>query len=88
MNPLWIVLFGLLGSAVVEVVRLVAIYEAGKTLPARYKKVGFWIVRSLLAITGGGLAVAYDIQSPILAVHIGASTPIIIETFSRRLPGD
>jgi hypothetical protein len=87
--PPWrIFLWGLLGSVAVEVVRLIAIYEAGKALPARYRKRGFWIVRTLLALAGGGLAVAYDVQSPILAVHIGASTPIIVETFARRPPGE
>jgi hypothetical protein len=40
----------------------------------------------LLAITGGLLAVAYSVQSEILAVHIGASTPVILETLARAGP--
>ncbi len=79
-------LFGLLGSAAVEIARAVATYEANDPFPAYYRKPGFWIVRAVLAAIGGGLAVAYAVQSDILAFHVGATTPAIIETFLRRLP--
>jgi hypothetical protein len=86
--PLRIFLFGLLGSAAVEVVEVLAIYKSGRRFPVRYQKTGFWTVRVILGLIGGGLALAYGVQSDILAVHIGATTPIIIETFARRPPGD
>ena len=47
---------------------------------------GFWIVRCILALIGGGLAVAYGVVSDIVAVHIGASTPAIIGMFAKEPP--
>jgi hypothetical protein len=87
-QSLRIFLYGLLGSAAVEVVKVVTIYETGRRFPVRYRKRGFWIVRILLGLVGGVLAIAYGVQSDILAIHVGATTPTIIETFARRLPGD
>jgi hypothetical protein len=51
--------------------------------PDRYKKVGFYIIRLLLAAVGGGLAIAYEIDKPILAANIGAATPAIIEALAQ-----
>jgi hypothetical protein len=51
-------------------------------LPERYRKVSFWIVRFLLAVIGGGLALAYGIDKPLLAANIGAATPLIIKAFA------
>jgi len=31
----------------------------------------------------GGLSVAYNIDNPILAINIGASTPLIVQTLAR-----
>jgi hypothetical protein len=80
-------LFGMLGSVAVEVVKVLSYYNEGGNFPARYRLWGFWIVRVLLGLIGGALAIAYGVQSDILAVHIGASTPAIIGEFARRLPG-
>jgi hypothetical protein len=39
----------------------------------------------LLAVVGGGLALAYDITKPLLAANIGAATPLIIKAFSEGI---
>lgn len=85
-RPALIFLLGVFGSVAVEVLHVVSVYEAGKPLPSRYRRPGFWVARSLIALFAGVLAVAYDVRSPILAIHVGASTPIIIETFTRKPP--
>ena len=88
MNPLILIfIYGLLGSAVVEVITLVRYYEGAGKLPSRYSKVGFWIVRVLLACCGGAIAAAYHPENVVLAVHIGASTPLLVATFAKALPG-
>lgn len=79
-------LYGVLGSAAVEVIKLVGYYERGSALPLRYRRWGFWGVRILLALMGGALAVAYGVTSELVAVHIGASTPAIIGTFAKEPP--
>jgi hypothetical protein len=85
MAPWVVFLFGLAGSAAVEALKVVVAYERGR-IPERYKKPGFWCVRSILGGFAGLLAVAYDVQSAILAMHIGAATPAIIENFATKPP--
>ena len=82
--------WGVLGSAAVEIVTLLAYYEHDGELPPRYRQIGFWIVRLMLAFLGGGLAVAYEITKPLLAANIGAATPLIIKAFAEGLrpPGE
>src|SRR5580698_526759 len=77
-----IFLCGFAGSAAVEVVMLHQLMQDGAELPERYHKPAFWVVRILLAVVGGGLALAYDIDKPLLAANIGAATPLIIKAFA------
>ncbi len=75
-------------SAAVEVLRLYQYYESGRRrLPARYRKLGFWIVRLLLAIVAGGLAVAYGVGRCVPALHIGASAPLILQALALGAAG-
>ena len=78
--------WGFLGSMAVEVVtlfRLLQRADEAYALPARYRSVLYWLVRVALAAVGGGLAVAYEIDNPILAANIGAATPAIVTTLTR-----
>jgi hypothetical protein len=78
--------WGFAGSLAVEVVTLFHLMQRSEReirLPARYRSPTYWLVRCALAAVGGGLAVAYDIESKILAANIGAATPAIIETLTR-----
>jgi hypothetical protein len=83
----FVFLFGFLGSCAVEVVKLYEVYNSDltgkKPLPKRYKRIGFWIIRLILAIMAGGLAVAYEIDKPLLAINIGAATPLIIQALGQ-----
>jgi|SRR5437867_11946254 len=78
-------LFGFGGSLAVEIVSINQQYSSGSDqLPARYKSPWFWLCRLLLAGVGGGLALAYGIEGkPLLAVNVGISTPLIIQTVAR-----
>ncbi len=84
MTPHEIFLCGFAGSAAVDVVAASQVYNAQTiVVPERYKRVAFYVVRVLLAIVAGGLAVAYDIDKPLLAANIGAATPLIIQAFAQ-----
>jgi hypothetical protein len=83
MNPLEQLLWGFLGSAAVEVVLLYRYYRKGARLPPRYQSAGFWLIRSLLALMAGGLVVAYGIQAPLLAFHLGACTPLVVQSLTQ-----
>ena len=86
MSPWVTFTWGFAGSAAVEVIALLGYYYADPVrLPRRYRRVGFWITRSVLAVLAGALAVGYDIDQRILAFNIGAATPLIITSLARGL---
>jgi len=78
-------LWGFVGSLAVEIVKIHFVLGESRRLPLRYSKRGFWIARLLLAITAGGLAVAYDIETPVLGLHVGAATPLIVQALAQNL---
>lgn len=81
-----IFLWGFGGSLAVEAVELSKIYYRRRyALPYRYTLWHFYVSRLLLSIVGGGLAIAYGIDKPLLAANIGAATPLLIEALSRGL---
>jgi hypothetical protein len=84
MSPFEVFIWGFCGSVAVEVVALLRYYETeARHLPPRYRKRMFWILRVLLAVIGGGLALAYKIESAILAANIGASAPLILQALAQ-----
>jgi drug/metabolite transporter (DMT)-like permease len=74
---------GFLGSAAVELVAMDQLFRRKPRLPKLYYLWTFWLVRGLLACMGGALAVYYNIENPIAAVQIGASTSAIIKSLAR-----
>lgn len=78
-------LWGFLGSLAVEIVQIHFLLGTSRKLPLRYSKPSYWIARLLLALTAGSLAVAYDIKTPVLALHVGAATPLIVRTLAQHL---
>jgi hypothetical protein len=77
-------LWGLGGSVAVEVATVFGYYSRGR-FPQRYRRKGFWVCRFLMAVIGGGLAVAYAVDSQLLAANIGASAPLIMMSLSQGL---
>jgi hypothetical protein len=77
--------WGFVGSLAVEVVQIHCLLGRSRKLPLRYSKPVYWISRLLLAMTAGGLAVAYDIKTPVLALHVGAATPLIVQALAQNL---
>lgn len=74
------------GSFAMEVL---SAYEAingnNGDLPERYRKLPFIAIKIILAVVAGGLAVSYGINTPLLALNIGVSTPLILHTFAKGL---
>ena len=76
-------IWGLVGSLALEIVDINEVFQVQQiTIPERYKRVGYWIVRLCLAFMGGVLAVASNTQTPYSALAIGAAAPLVI----RALP--
>jgi hypothetical protein len=84
-NSVWqTFLWGFAGSLAVEVVALYRQYNLDIRIPTRYSRPFYWIIRVLLAVVGGGLAVAYGIGgNPLLAANVGAATPLIVQALSQ-----
>ena len=72
MTPLETFLWGFGGSIAIEIVDLNQAFQSGRSrLPRRYSNWLFWVCRVLLAVVGGGLAVAYGIHdNRLLAANI------------------
>ena len=86
MNALETFAWGLGGSLAVEIVEFVKLYYRRRfSPPYRYKLWHFYVLRVILAAVGGGLAIAYGIDKPLLAANIGAATPLLIEALGRGL---
>lgn len=83
-----IFLCGVFGSVIVEALAILRYYQRPGGFPKRYEKKGFWVVRTVIAIAGGVLAVLYGPANLLLAAHVGASAPLIISTMAETLPED
>lgn len=87
MPEFYVFLWGFGGSVAIEVLAASKIYVQTKLdMPYRYKLWHFYFVRLVLAACGGGLAIAYKIDNPLLAANIGAATPVLLEALTRGLP--
>lgn len=83
MTAVEVFLWGLGGSVAVEILDISRVYyKSSISLPARYRLWHFYVVRIILASIGGGLAIAYAIDKPLLAANIGAATPLLIDALS------
>lgn len=86
MTSVEIFCWGLGGSLSVELLELSKCYYQKRfKLPFRYELWHFYVMRLLLSAVGGGLAVAYSINQPLLAANIGAATPLLIDALSKGL---
>ncbi len=81
MSPLFMFLWAAGGSLALEIISLYNEIKAERAtgLPNYYKNPLFWVVRVLVTIIAGGLAVAERAASPLLAINIGASAPAILQ---------
>jgi hypothetical protein len=88
MTELNVFLWGAAGSIAMDVVAVVKYFESTPLeFPDRYSRFWYYVARLLLASVGGGLAVAYGIDKPILALNIGAAAPLLITALSQGLGG-
>jgi hypothetical protein len=76
---------GFLGSLFVEIA-----IDDGK-VPTRYTRFGYLVVRILLALGGGTLAVVFEANNALTAFYLGASAPIVLDKLAQgalpSLPG-
>jgi len=61
-------------------------YSDPIVFPERYHRKLFWIIRLILGVMAGGLALAFGAQTPVLALNIGASAPLILKALAQSIP--
>ncbi|WP_164850606.1 hypothetical protein [Enterobacter sp. N18-03635] len=80
-----LVMWGLFGGLIPELIAIYKLREADKgTRPKWLTSFFYWIVTIVMILTGGALVFFYvqilKVQlNEILAIHIGASAPIILQ---------
>ena len=86
------VLLGLAGGCAAETLKWYRIREElHKGVPAHAKSWLYWAVTGIMAAMGGLLVFVYQASegvnlSPILALNIGASAPLILGTLVGQIP--
>lgn len=85
-------LFGFSGGAAAELLKWWNVRDElkQKGLPEWSKSIVYWIVTITMILVGGGMVLVYmwsgAVLNAVLAVHIGASTPLIISGITRETP--
>jgi hypothetical protein len=73
-----------IGSLVVEIgAACRAAANDNGDVPDRYKKIPYLIVRGLLALSAGALAVVFDPKTALAAFYIGASAPLVLDKLAQ-----
>ena len=82
---------GVLGGFFTELLGHYKMRESAPlAFPKYLKSYYYWIVTVFMVLSGGALAAIYVASkidlSPIVAVNVGASAPLILGSFARRTP--
>jgi hypothetical protein len=83
LSPFWVGVFGAVG---VEIAAFAGFYDEARH-PEKYRKVGFYISKLLLALAGGFLVVVYGVTTAPAALQIGASASAMVLALSKRENG-
>ncbi len=78
-------LLGMLGSAMHEGSRLVALRQARK-LPQYLFKLHYWLLALLMIVLGGAVASVMQAQMKISAIYIGIAAPAIVSRIALVVP--
>ncbi|MDQ0391422.1 hypothetical protein [Labrys monachus] len=88
MSEMSIFVFACFGGLLAEIVKWYRLRES-VNFPDYAKGPAYWIITFATILAGGVLAYAYGVQvvtSKILAINIGASAPLIIQTLFSAVP--
>lgn len=86
MGPIEQFFWGFTGSLATETPSLSRALRAGRALPKRFRRVSYWLARLAIAVVAGLVTVAAQVQSPLLAMHVGAATPLLLDLWQRKPP--
>lgn len=86
-----IILYAIVGGIVAELITIHKLESKHfNDWPVKYKYPSFWIIKFFMILTGGFLAQVYIASgttlTPILAVNIGMTAPMILGNMAGRQP--
>ena len=82
----WMVFgYGLLGGGLAELLKWYQMRES-PTSPPYLGSAKYWILTVLIALGGGLLAAVQNVTSPLLALNIGISAPLILKALAAVTP--
>lgn len=82
----WMVFgYGLLGGGLAELLKWYQMRES-LTPPAYLGSARYWVLTVLMALAGGLLAALQNATSPLLALNIGISAPLILKALAAVTP--
>lgn len=80
-------LWGAFGSIALEVITFWRAVRRNRYIFSfEQRQIGYYVVRLVVAIIAGGVAVGVGAQSKLLAIHVGVAMPLIIEHFAKAPP--
>lgn len=82
--------FALSGGLAIKLLEITEVYKLSPAERPDFKDVFYWIPFLVLPLLGGGLAQVYVssdiVLSPLLAVNIGVSAPLILRAMVQAAP--
>lgn len=84
MSPLHQFVWGLTGSVAILVVAVNRSLSRRARLPLHYRLPSYWANRGALMLVAGLVAVAFDVSTPLQAMWVGATAPLVVEAWMHR----
>ncbi len=82
----WMVFgYGVLGGALAELLKWYQMRES-PTPPPYLGSKKYWVLTVLMALAGGLLAALQNVASPLLAINIGISAPLVLKALAAVTP--
>jgi hypothetical protein len=82
-NQIGIFWVGVFGAIVVEVAAFAGFYDAAHH-PEKYRRLGFYLSKAVLAVSGGVLVVIHGVTTAPAALQIGASASALVLVLSKK----
>lgn len=88
-SPVW---YAMAGAFAIKLLEIAELHKITPTERPDFKDFLYWVPFLILPILGGGLTQVYvssgTILSPLLAVNIGVSTPLMLRAMVQAVPED
>lgn len=86
-HPVW---FAMAGAFAIKLLEIAELHKLAPAERPDFKDILYWVPFVILPLLGGGLAQVYvssdTVLSPLLAVNIGVSAPLMLRSMAQVIP--